>query len=210
MLHGALSSTLFMGSLKGGAHTVTQSMARAEAHYRDELPIPIFLRMCLKRGSLVVQDYRDELATPECKAQVHKLSERAAQDIRFDEPLADACYEDRNKLCDGVQPVIALHLKSTLSNAPLPHTALHVSAHTCCCWLTTLQTQHSFHASSACSSVLCSGSGGTADILTCLAAYMGNISQHAGHSDATGLGSSYRRGLNATPWERALRTEKLC
>ncbi len=50
------------------------------------------------------QDYRDELATPECKSQVHKLSERASQDIRFDEPLADACYEDRNKLCDGVQP----------------------------------------------------------------------------------------------------------
>ena len=53
----------------------------------------------------VRQDYRDELATPACKAQVHKLSERASQDIRFDEPLADACYEDRNKLCDGVQPV---------------------------------------------------------------------------------------------------------
>ena len=51
------------------------------------------------------QDYRDELATPACKAQVHKLSERASQDVRFDEPLADACYEDRNKLCDGVQPV---------------------------------------------------------------------------------------------------------
>ena len=50
------------------------------------------------------QDYRDELATPECKSQVHKLSERASQDVRFDEPLADACYEDRNKLCDGVQP----------------------------------------------------------------------------------------------------------
>ncbi len=51
------------------------------------------------------QDYRDELATPACKAEVHKLSERASQDVRFDEPLADACYEDRNKLCDGVQPV---------------------------------------------------------------------------------------------------------
>ena len=93
----------------------------------------MFLRMCLKRGILVVQDYRDELATPDCKAQVHKLSERAAQDIRFDEPLADACYEDRNKLCDGVQPVRGL--KSTLFNAPSPHTALHVSARTYCCWL---------------------------------------------------------------------------
>ena len=52
-----------------------------------------------------LQDYRDELVVPECKAQVHKLTERASQDIRFDEPLADACFEDRAKLCDGVQPV---------------------------------------------------------------------------------------------------------
>lgn len=62
------------------------------------------------------QDYRDELATPECKSQVHKLSERGSQDIRFDEPLADACYEDRNKLCDGVQPV----------SGPSPQQCLHV------------------------------------------------------------------------------------
>lgn len=51
------------------------------------------------------QDYRDELQTPECQKQVHVLSVRAAQDVRFDEPLADACYDDRAKLCDGVQPV---------------------------------------------------------------------------------------------------------
>ena len=37
--------------------------------------------------------------------QVHKLTERASQDIRFDEPLADACFEDRVRLCPGVQPV---------------------------------------------------------------------------------------------------------
>lgn len=29
---------------------------------------------------------------------------RAARDIRFDEVLATACYEDRNKYCQGVQP----------------------------------------------------------------------------------------------------------
>ena len=52
-----------------------------------------------------LQDYRDELATPECRAQVHVLTKRASQDIRFDEPLADACFEDRTRLCDGVQPV---------------------------------------------------------------------------------------------------------
>ena len=52
-----------------------------------------------------LQDYRDELMVPACKAQVKKLTERASQDIRFDEPLADACYEDRARLCQGVQPV---------------------------------------------------------------------------------------------------------
>lgn len=29
----------------------------------------------------------------------------AAQDIRFDVPLADACFEDRTKLCANVPPV---------------------------------------------------------------------------------------------------------
>lgn len=52
-----------------------------------------------------LQDYKDELSQPECKSQVHKLTERAGQDIRFDEPLADACFEDRARLCDDVQPV---------------------------------------------------------------------------------------------------------
>lgn len=52
-----------------------------------------------------LQDYRDELVAPGCQAQVKKLTERASQDIRFDEPLADACYEDRARLCQGVQPV---------------------------------------------------------------------------------------------------------
>lgn len=37
--------------------------------------------------------------------QVHKYVELAAQDIRFDVPLADACYEDRMKLCASVPPV---------------------------------------------------------------------------------------------------------
>lgn len=29
---------------------------------------------------------------------------RASRDIRFDEILANACYEDRNKYCNTVQP----------------------------------------------------------------------------------------------------------
>lgn len=52
-----------------------------------------------------LQDYKEELTVQECKDQVHKLTERAAQDVRFDEPLADACAEDRKTYCEDVQPV---------------------------------------------------------------------------------------------------------
>ena len=55
-----------------------------------------------------LQDYREELTSSTCKQQVHKLTQRASQDIRMDEPLADACYEDRARLCQGVQPVRVL------------------------------------------------------------------------------------------------------
>ena len=51
-----------------------------------------------------LQDYKDELTTESCKQRVHTLTERAAEDIRMDRPLADACYEDRKTLCEGVAP----------------------------------------------------------------------------------------------------------
>jgi Golgi apparatus protein 1 len=51
-----------------------------------------------------LQDYKEDLQVPACKKQVKKLTMRAAEDIRFDEPLADACYEDRSRLCEGVTP----------------------------------------------------------------------------------------------------------
>jgi len=51
-----------------------------------------------------LQDYREELTVPECQNQVHMLTVRAGTDIRFEEPLADACFEDRQKLCDGIKP----------------------------------------------------------------------------------------------------------
>jgi len=51
-----------------------------------------------------LQDYKDELSVESCKKSVHKLTERAAEDIRMDRPLADACYEDRKRLCDSVAP----------------------------------------------------------------------------------------------------------
>jgi Golgi apparatus protein 1 len=39
--------------------------------------------------------------------QVAKYQELAAQDIRMDVPLADACYEDRVSYCSAVPPVRA-------------------------------------------------------------------------------------------------------
>lgn len=51
-----------------------------------------------------LQDYRDELQSPACRGRVKKLTERASSDIRFNRPLADACYQDRQELCKDVQP----------------------------------------------------------------------------------------------------------
>eukprot|EP00898_Chlorokybus_atmophyticus_P002052 jgi/Chlat1/2848/Chrsp194S08770 len=51
-----------------------------------------------------LQDYRDELSVPECKEEVHRVMKRAAEDVRFDEPLADYCWEDRERLCKDVPP----------------------------------------------------------------------------------------------------------
>lgn len=85
--------------------------------YMHVLSVVQRARTLIRGGvSCVTQDYRDELAAPACSKQVHILTQRATQDIRFDEPLADACYEDRSRLCDGVQPV---HLLST-SSCQLP------------------------------------------------------------------------------------------
>lgn len=47
---------------------------------------------------------RDEIQSPACQARVHKIMEYASSDIRFDVPLADACYEDREAFCDNVAP----------------------------------------------------------------------------------------------------------
>lgn len=51
-----------------------------------------------------LQDYREEIENPSCKARVTKVKELAASDIRFDIPLAEACYDDRRQFCSGVPP----------------------------------------------------------------------------------------------------------
>lgn len=54
-----------------------------------------------------LQDYSTEIKSNECKGQVKKYVTLASQDIRFDVPLAEACYEDRQKYCASVPPVSA-------------------------------------------------------------------------------------------------------
>eukprot|EP00271_Cylindrocystis_brebissonii_P009749 TRINITY_DN2493_c0_g1_i1.p1 TRINITY_DN2493_c0_g1~~TRINITY_DN2493_c0_g1_i1.p1 ORF type:complete len:1041 (-),score=222.27 TRINITY_DN2493_c0_g1_i1:278-3400(-) len=49
-----------------------------------------------------LQDFRDELKEPKCRQQVRQLTKRAAEDIRFDKPLADACHADRTSICKDV------------------------------------------------------------------------------------------------------------
>jgi Golgi apparatus protein 1 len=48
-----------------------------------------------------VSDISDE----KCKSLVQQYQRLAAQDIRFNVPLADACFDDRTKFCANVPPV---------------------------------------------------------------------------------------------------------
>ena len=47
---------------------------------------------------------RDEIRNPGCKSRVLKIMEYASSDIRFDVPLAEACFEDRQDFCQSVPP----------------------------------------------------------------------------------------------------------
>lgn len=52
-----------------------------------------------------LQDFNSEIKNTECKRLVKKYIALASEDIRFDVPLAEACAEDRQKLCSAVAPV---------------------------------------------------------------------------------------------------------
>ncbi len=53
------------------------------------------------------QDYINEISSTACRALVRKYKELASEDIRFDVTLAEACFEDRQRLCANVPPVSA-------------------------------------------------------------------------------------------------------
>lgn len=50
-----------------------------------------------------LQQYKEELKSDKCRSEVHRRMSRAARDIRFDEILANSCFDDRNKFCTDVQ-----------------------------------------------------------------------------------------------------------
>jgi Golgi apparatus protein 1 len=64
---------------------------------RDRLAIGLLLKCC--------QDSVDDIEDVECKAMVRTYQQLAAEDIRFDVPLAEACAEDRQRFCSTVPPV---------------------------------------------------------------------------------------------------------
>lgn len=66
------------------------------------------MRACVqvKKSAInCLQQFKEELKSDKCRAEVHRRMQRAARDIRFDEVLATACHEDRTKYCVDVQPV---------------------------------------------------------------------------------------------------------
>ena len=52
-----------------------------------------------------LQDSRDMLMNSQCKDEVHQVMVRASEDIRFNQMLADACLNDRDKFCSNTQQV---------------------------------------------------------------------------------------------------------
>ncbi|KAF8068300.1 hypothetical protein HT031_001987 [Scenedesmus sp. PABB004] len=54
--------------------------------------------------NICLQDSVDLIPPGPCKAMVYEYQKLAAQDIRFDVPLADACHEDRKTFCANVPP----------------------------------------------------------------------------------------------------------
>ena len=59
------------------------------------------------KGQIVscLQDFRDTLMSMQCREQVHQVMARASEDMRFNQMLADACFNDREQFCSTTQQV---------------------------------------------------------------------------------------------------------
>jgi Golgi apparatus protein 1 len=63
-----------------------------------------------------------EITDERCRSLVKQYQALASQDVRFNVPLAEACFDDRTKLCADVPPVRAPAARSgpfPLSPSPL-------------------------------------------------------------------------------------------
>jgi Cysteine rich repeat len=78
---------------------------------RVRLPNSTPLAWLVRPHSGISAVLRDEIKDEACADRVRQTIQRAASDIRFDVPLADACADDRRKLCDGVQPGSAMVIR---------------------------------------------------------------------------------------------------
>lgn len=63
-----------------------------------------------------LQDYINEISSSACRALVRKYKELASEDIRFDVTLAEACFEDRQRLCANVPPGSARVIRCLTTN----------------------------------------------------------------------------------------------
>ena len=78
-----------------------------------------------------LQDSRDMLMNMQCRDQVHKVMARASEDIRFNQMLADACFNDREQFCSTTQQVnfdaAAAHVHlSSCTFVVAPFAKLHI------------------------------------------------------------------------------------
>lgn len=102
-----------------------------------------------------LQDYKDEIENERCKSRVHHYLKLASDDIRFNIPLADACHEDREKLCAGVPSV---------SGSRCPSANTYIGVDFCVTYIPNLLLFPKFRASSAINKIArmldpdCSGS----------------------------------------------------
>eukprot|EP00878_Enallax_costatus_P020866 GHUV01022075.1.p1 GENE.GHUV01022075.1~~GHUV01022075.1.p1 ORF type:complete len:715 (+),score=210.45 GHUV01022075.1:1362-3506(+) len=66
--------------------------------------------------NVCLQDSVDRIQPGPCRSMVFEYQKLAAQDIRFDVPLADACHKDRQKLCANVPPGSARVIRCLQNN----------------------------------------------------------------------------------------------
>ena len=94
------------------------TQASAAAEHADKPKFMLMLRQC-----------RDEISDPACKSRVTKVKEVAASDIRFDIPLAEACYTDRQTFCANVQPGSARVIRCLQNRSVKPVFTMILLAH---------------------------------------------------------------------------------